>query len=97
MTDKPKAFVAYLRVSTSRQGESGLGLEAQRAAIAVFARQQGIEIHTEYVEVETGKGHDALERRPNSPPPSPMPSASRSPLSSPSSAASAVTCISSPA
>ena len=64
MTDEPKAFVAYLRVSTSRQGESGLGIEAQRAAVATFVEQQGAKIQAEYVEVETGKGHDALERRP---------------------------------
>jgi DNA invertase Pin-like site-specific DNA recombinase len=64
MTDKAKAFVAYLRVSTSRQGESGLGLEAQRAAVTAFAQSQGAEIQAEYVEVETGKGHDALDRRP---------------------------------
>lgn len=64
MTDKAKAFVAYLRVSTSRQGESGLGLEAQRAAVTAFAQGQGAAIMAEYVEVETGKGHDALDRRP---------------------------------
>jgi len=64
MTDKSQGFVAYLRVSTTRQGESGLGLEAQRAAIVAFAEQQGAEIQAEYVEVETGKGHDALDRRP---------------------------------
>jgi DNA invertase Pin-like site-specific DNA recombinase len=64
MTDKAKTFVAYLRVSTVRQGESGLGLEAQRAAVTAFAQAQGAEIQAEYVEVETGKGHDALDRRP---------------------------------
>ena len=57
-------MVAYLRVSTQQQGRSGLGLEAQRAAIARFADVQGIELAGEYVEVETGKGADALDRRP---------------------------------
>ena len=57
--------VAYLRVSTARQGASELGLEAQRAAVELFARQHGHEIVSEFVEIETGKGHDALARRPN--------------------------------
>ena len=56
--------VAYLRVSTSRQGRSGLGLEAQRENITRFAAAEGFEVIGEYVEVETGKGADALERRP---------------------------------
>ena len=56
--------VAYLRVSTARQGASGLGLEAQRATVGAFAAQHGHSIVAEYVEVETGKGHDALARRP---------------------------------
>ena len=56
--------VAYLRVSTARQGQSGLGIEAQREAIVRFAAAEGLELVGEYVEVETGKGSDALERRP---------------------------------
>jgi DNA invertase Pin-like site-specific DNA recombinase len=56
--------VAYLRVSTSRQGRSGLGLEAQRENIARFAAAEGYEVISEFLEVETGKGADALERRP---------------------------------
>src|SRR4051794_14475182 len=58
--------VAYRRVSSARQGRSGLGLEAQRAAIATFAAANGYELATgaEFTEVETGKGADALERRP---------------------------------
>jgi DNA invertase Pin-like site-specific DNA recombinase len=56
--------VAYLRVSTERQGRSGLGLEAQREIIARFAQAEGVELVGEFVEVETGKGSDALERRP---------------------------------
>lgn len=56
--------VAYLRVSTDRQGRSGLGLEAQREAIARFAEREAIDLVVEFVEVETGKGSDALDRRP---------------------------------
>ena len=57
-------IVAYLRVSTSQQGKSGLGIEAQRAAIARFCEAEGYDVEAEHVEVETGKGTDALERRP---------------------------------
>ena len=56
--------VAYLRVSTQRQQRSGLGLEAQRATIARFAQAEGLVLIGEYVEAETGKGADALDRRP---------------------------------
>ena len=56
--------IAYYRVSTQRQGRSGLGLEAQRAAVARFAEAVGIAILQEVTEVETGKGADALDRRP---------------------------------
>jgi DNA invertase Pin-like site-specific DNA recombinase len=56
--------VAYYRVSTLRQGQSGLGLEAQREAVRGFAERQGMAIAAEYQEVETAKGADALERRP---------------------------------
>jgi DNA invertase Pin-like site-specific DNA recombinase len=57
-------FVSYLRVSTAKQGAAGLGIEAQRAAVQTFAAQEGVAIAAEFVEVETGKGHDALDRRP---------------------------------
>jgi DNA invertase Pin-like site-specific DNA recombinase len=43
---------------------SGLGIEAQREAIARFAATEGREVLAEFVEVETGKGNDALDRRP---------------------------------
>jgi DNA invertase Pin-like site-specific DNA recombinase len=56
--------ICYTRVSTSKQGQSGLGLEAQQAAVDAFCTQHGFEIAGRYSEVETGKGHDALERRP---------------------------------
>lgn len=56
--------VAYLRVSTEKQGRSGLGLEAQRTAIAIFAERESVTLAAEFIEVETGKGSDALDRRP---------------------------------
>src|SRR3954447_19921209 len=58
-----KQAVAYIRVSTGRQGKSGLGLEAQRAAIEAFAAGEGIAVAAWFTEVETGKGSDALDRR----------------------------------
>lgn len=63
MADQRKA-IAYLRVSTDRQGRSGLGLEAQREAVARYAAAAGMEIAGEYLEVETGKGSNALAKRP---------------------------------
>jgi DNA invertase Pin-like site-specific DNA recombinase len=57
-------LVSSIRVSTAGQAKSGLGLEVQRATIAQFAAAEGLEIAREFVEVETGKGSDALERRP---------------------------------
>ena len=59
-----KSIVSYLRVSTAGQGRSGLGIEAQREAIRRFAEAEGFEVVAEHVEVETGKGADALDRRP---------------------------------
>ena len=56
--------VAYYRVSTQKQGRSGLGLEAQRAAVERFAEAEGFLISAEHIEIETGKGADALDRRP---------------------------------
>jgi len=60
-----RTAVAYYRVSTKRQGRSGLGLEAQREAVTRFAAQEGFELVAEYTEIETGKGSDALEQRPH--------------------------------
>jgi len=59
----PRA-IAYIRVSTAKQGRSGLGMEAQQEAIARFAESEGFEIAETFLEVETGKGSDALDRRP---------------------------------
>lgn len=59
-----RQIVSYIRVSTAHQGKSGLGLAAQREALARFADAEDIKIVAEFVEVETGKGSDALDRRP---------------------------------
>ena len=58
------AVISYVRVSTSQQGRSGLGIEAQRQSLRQFAQAEGLELAREFVEVETGKGSDALDRRP---------------------------------
>jgi len=59
-----KTAIAYIRVSDQKQGQSGLGIQAQLAAVAQFAANFGFEIIDTYVEVETGKGADALDKRP---------------------------------
>jgi DNA invertase Pin-like site-specific DNA recombinase len=51
-------FVSYLRVSTARQGASGLGLEAQRAAVAGYLNGGDWALVEEVVEVESGKRND---------------------------------------
>ena len=55
---KNKSFVSYLRVSTSGQGESGLGIEAQRAAVQSFIKSSRAELVREFVEIESGKSSD---------------------------------------
>lgn len=57
-------FISYIRVSTARQGASGLGLEAQQAAVSSYLNGGSCELVAEFQEVETGKGSDALSRRP---------------------------------
>lgn len=49
-------YVSYLRVSTQRQGQSGLGIEAQRAAVDQFLASSRGTLIAEYVEVESGSG-----------------------------------------
>ena len=61
MKRKPHRIVAYLRVSTRRQGESGLGLDAQQAAVAAYAEAQNAITIATYVEVESGKLADRTE------------------------------------
>ncbi|TAM34138.1 MAG: recombinase family protein [Burkholderiaceae bacterium] len=66
--NKPSAsgerIVAYYRVSTQRQGRSGLGLEAQREAVHRYMQGHPTELLGEFEEVETGKGSNALDKRP---------------------------------
>ena len=59
-----QAAIAYVRVSTDKQSRSGLGLEAQQEAIRAFAEREGFQLRESFTEVETGKGSDALDRRP---------------------------------
>lgn len=51
-------FVSYLRVSTQGQGESGLGIKAQRDAVTTYTRQVDGHIVSEFVEIASGKRHD---------------------------------------
>ena len=55
--DTSKA-VAYFRVSTGRQGQSGLGIEAQQKAVSDFLSAKRWELVGEYTEVESGKRKD---------------------------------------
>jgi DNA invertase Pin-like site-specific DNA recombinase len=64
MTEHNGRYVSYLRVSTQRQGRSGLGLEAQRKAVTDFLNGGRWELLNEFVETESGKGRDALRARP---------------------------------
>jgi DNA invertase Pin-like site-specific DNA recombinase len=60
MSPSVRRFVAYYRVSTARQGRSGLGLEAQRAAVLTFINGNA-ELVAEFTEVESGKHADREE------------------------------------
>ena len=57
-------YVAYHRVSTQKQGLSGLGLEAQQSAVRTFMSGTTAIMVKEFTETETGKGANALETRP---------------------------------
>ena len=57
-------FITYFRVSTARQGLSGLGLDAQRQTVQQYLAGSTRTVLAEFVEVETGKGANALDRRP---------------------------------
>ena len=62
-TAAPNRFIAYERVSTARQGLSGLGLEAQRQSIDGFAVSRGAEVLARFTEVESGKTPNRPELR----------------------------------
>jgi DNA invertase Pin-like site-specific DNA recombinase len=59
-----RKFVSYVRVSTAHQGRSGLGLEAQQAAVRAYLAGTPGTLLGEFQEVESAKGADALDRRP---------------------------------
>jgi DNA invertase Pin-like site-specific DNA recombinase len=53
-----RKLIVYYRVSTKRQGDSGLGLEAQQAAVEAYAREQAGQVVATYVEIESGRKAD---------------------------------------
>jgi DNA invertase Pin-like site-specific DNA recombinase len=55
-----KQAIGYLRVSTSEQGRTGLGLAAQRHDIDAFSQREGLSIKSWYQDIQTGAGKDAL-------------------------------------
>ena len=59
--EAPAKFVAYHRVSTAKQGRSGLGLEAQRAAVAAYLNGGSWDLISEFTEVESGKNTERPE------------------------------------
>ena len=54
-------YVAYYRVSTDRQGKSGLGLDAQRKAVLDYIKGNGSKLIAEHTEIESGKRNDRPE------------------------------------
>ena len=57
--------IAYTRLSKpNKKGRPGIGLEAQQASLAAFAKAEGFNLIQTFTEIETGAGHDALEKRP---------------------------------
>ena len=59
-----KKAIGYIRVSTHEQSKSGLGLESQQTEIENFCQDENFELVSVETEVETGKGSDALNKRP---------------------------------
>ncbi|WP_103761356.1 recombinase family protein [Roseovarius confluentis] len=60
-TVPPLKLVAYVRVSTARQGRSGLGLDAQRKAIDDFAAAKNAQVLARFTEVESGRRNNRPE------------------------------------
>jgi len=56
--ENPNNFISYIRVSTGRQGESGLGLSAQRESVERFLSSTGGVLVSQYIEIESGKKND---------------------------------------
>ena len=50
-----ESIISYYRVSTQKQGNSGLGIEAQRATVTDYAQRAGALVVAEFIEVESGK------------------------------------------
>jgi DNA invertase Pin-like site-specific DNA recombinase len=61
MQHQTKRYVSYYRVSTQKQGQSGLGLEAQQKAVSEFLTAFGGEVLAEFTEIESGKRSDRPE------------------------------------
>lgn len=61
MEKKIEKVIAYYRVSTKKQGHSGLGLDAQRQAVQSLAKREGAQVIAEFTEVESGKRSDRVE------------------------------------
>lgn len=61
---RPRSAIAYRRVSTERQGESGVGLDGQRIAIEEFARREQYEIVGWHQDIASGHGEKNVEKRP---------------------------------
>jgi DNA invertase Pin-like site-specific DNA recombinase len=64
MALEERKFIGHFRVSTERQGHSGLGLDAQRASVAAYLSGGHGELTEAFTEIETGKGAKSLDKRP---------------------------------
>ena len=61
MINQQHRYIAYYRVSTARQGASGLGLEAQQKSVSDYVNYKGGQLLKEYTEVESGRKADRLQ------------------------------------
>lgn len=61
MSNVSRRFIAYFSVSTDKQGQSGLGLDAQRKAVTDYLNGGAWDLLAEYTEVESGKRADRPE------------------------------------